>query len=86
MSNTGTIKFDNHRDWLSVVRTKSIVAPSYRDEIVECPGFNDVVYRKGPATKLNTGNSYYRDVIADYSLEHFTADRNKKYEITRTMK
>ena len=83
MSNTGTIKFDNHRDWLSVIRTKAIVAPSYRDEIVVCPGINDVVYRKGPATKLNTGNSYYRDLIADYSLEHFTADRNKKYEITK---
>ncbi len=84
MSSTGTIKFDNHRDWLTVIRTKAVVASrSYRDEIVECPRFNDVVYRKGPATKLNAGNSYYRDLIADYSLEHFMADRNKKYEITR---
>ena len=83
MSSTGTIKYDNHRDFLNVVRVKATVNTRYRENIVECPRTNDVVYRKGPASKYNTGNAYYRDLIEDHSLEHFTGDRNKKYNITR---
>lgn len=85
MSSTGTIKFDNHRDWLNVIRTKSTLAEKYRDDVVDCPRCNDVVYRKGPASKHNIGNNYYREMIEDYSLEHFTGDRNKKYDLTMTV-
>mmetsp|Transcript_1732 Transcript_1732/g.4047 ORF Transcript_1732/g.4047 Transcript_1732/m.4047 type:complete len:567 (-) Transcript_1732:171-1871(-) len=82
MSSTGTMKYDNHRDFLNVIRAKSAVDEKYRDEILDCPRCNDVVYRKGPASKHNTGNNYYRELIEDYSLEHFTGDRNRKYELT----
>ena len=73
----------NHHYWLHVLRTKATLDARYHDGVVECPRFNDVVYRKGPASKLNTGNLYYRDLIQDYSLEHFTGDRHKKYDVTK---
>lgn len=82
MSSTGTVKFDNHRDWLTVIRTKSTVGEIYRDDVVDCPRCNDVVHRKGPSSKYNIGNNYYRELIEDCSLEHFTGDRYKKYDLT----
>jgi len=82
MSSTGTLKFENHRDWLHVIRTKMSVRGAYDEEIVDCPRLNDVVHRKGPASKLNPGNSYYQELINDFSLAHFTGNRHRKYEIT----
>jgi hypothetical protein len=82
MSSTGTLKFENHRDWLHVIQVKMSRRGAYDEEIVDCPRLNDVVHRKGPASKLNPGNAYYQELINDSSLAHFTGDRHKKYEIT----
>jgi len=84
ISSTGKVKFDHHRAMLNAIRTKMKmeVNSEHYKEIVECPRFNDVVFRKGPATKLNSGNATYRELLRNYSLEHFMGDKQQKYEIT----
>merc|ERR1712176_265019 len=37
----------------------------------------------GPSMKLNRGNVYYRELIEDLSLKHFTATNDEKYDITK---
>jgi len=83
MSNTFKVKFDNHRDWLNVIRTKASLNGTHQKDIVDCPRCNDVVFRKGPASrKYNRGNAYYRELIEDLSLEHFTGDTDVKFNLT----
>lgn len=84
LSSTGKLKLENHRAWVNVLKAKlksNPNNPNFR-EIVECPRINDVVFRKGPATKHNIGNQYYRELIENFSLEHFKGDRTQKYDIT----
>lgn len=84
ISSTGKLKFNYHRAMMNTLRTKmkmDVNSDDYK-EIVECPRFNDVVFRKGPAAKLNTGNATYRELLRNYSFEHFTGDKQQKYDIT----
>ena len=88
ISSSGTEKFENHRDWLKVVRHREWLDiirthTNLKDDIVDCPRYNDVVQRKGPSMKLNRGNVYYRELIEDLSLKHFTATNDEKYDITK---
>ena len=79
MSNAFKVKFDKHCDWLNVIRTKA----TRQEDIVDCPRCNDVVFRKGPASRqYNRGNVYYRELIEDHSLQHFKGDTDVKYDLT----
>jgi len=84
ISSTGKLKFENHRGWINALKEKLRMTPNnpFNREIVECPRIHDVVFRKGPATKHNIGNQKYRELINEFSLEHYKGDRVQKYEIT----
>jgi len=85
ISSTGTLKFDNHRALLNVARTKMMMMRPEGCcdvEIVECPRFQDVVIRKGLASRYNPGNTFYRLLLENYSLEHSKGDNIKKAKIT----
>jgi hypothetical protein len=76
MSHGFKVKFGNHRDWINVIRTKARLNGTHQEEIVDCPRYNDVVFRQGPASRRNRGNSYYRELIDNFSLEHFRGDKD----------
>merc|ERR1719343_1138202 len=76
----GKLKFENHHNFLNMQIAKLWSKPGDR-EIVDCPGSEDVVFRKGPWFKLNTGNHFYRDILQDRSLGYFAGDLATKKEI-----
>jgi len=84
VSSTGSLKFGPHKVWINVLKEKLRMTPNNPNnrEIVECPKIHDVVFKKGPATKHNIGNQKYRELIKEFSLEHFRGNRMQKYDIT----
>ena len=52
------------------------------EEIVDCPGSRDVIFRKGPTYKNNPGNMYFRELIESAHGEHTKASRKGKSNIT----
>ncbi len=93
MTTTGKVKTDYQSNWVTTLKkieeqkrqqnkdTNSESCP--KQEIVECPSSNDVVFRKGrPLYKRNPGNMFYRELIAGASFQHFEAARSGKYAIT----
>lgn len=93
MTTTGKVKTDYQSNWVTTLKkieeqrrqqnkdTDSESCP--KQEIVECPSSNDVVFRKGrPLYKRNPGNMFYRELIAAASFQHFEAARSGKYAIS----
>jgi hypothetical protein len=56
--------------------------PEDEEEIVDCPGSRDVIFRKGPTYKNNPGNMYFRELIEATHKEHTKASRKGKCRIT----
>ena len=52
------------------------------DEIVDCPGSRDVIFRKGPTFKKNPGNMHFRELIEQSHDQHTRASRKEKCRIT----
>lgn len=51
------------------------------EEIVNCPGSRDVIFRKGPTYKNNPGNMYFRELIEATQEQHTKASRKEKCNI-----
>jgi len=86
ISYTGVVKFTNQTAWLDFLRARERnVEEGDCDDIeerIDCPGSSDVVFRKGTTCRHNLGNTFYRGLIEDSSVEHVRAGNKKKYEIT----
>ena len=52
------------------------------DEIVDCPGSRDVIFRKGPTYKNNPGNMSFRELIEQTHAQHTKGSRKEKCSIT----
>ena len=87
ISHSGTLKFENHRSFLHMRHAKRNQDPNNRNyrEIVEIPRSNDIIFRKGPSSKYNKGNEFYRTLLEEKSLEHFKGNKRVKYEITMSV-
>lgn len=88
LSHTGTAKTASHSRWVNAQRAKEqqeMGKPKNSDgeEIVNCPGSKDVIFRKGPTYKNNPGNMYFRELIEATHDEHAAASRKAKCMITR---
>jgi len=80
------VKFTNQIAWLNFLRAreKKIEEGDCDDieEMIECPRSYDVVFRKGTIFRYNLGNTFYRELIVDNSMEHARMGKKKKYDIT----
>jgi len=89
VSNTGTIKLDNLKQWIKLKKytdeqemiemtasTKTLMeAPMY--SIVECPGSNDVVFRMGKSMDYHPGNIKFQNVIESQLQYHSDPNTTK---------
>jgi len=92
LSNTGTVKTANHSRWINALRWENRLAlfgdgddsdnNMEEEEIVDCPRFRDVIFRKGPTYKNNPGNMYFRELIEQTHDQHTKGSRKEKCMIT----
>ena len=86
VSCTGKVKTSNQSAWINVQRAKLFHEKNYTnnngEEIVECPGSEDVVFKKGPGYRNNPGNIRFRTLIEQNGEKHQKADKEEKYKIT----
>jgi len=52
------------------------------EDIIDCPGSRDVIFRKGPTYKNNPGNMHFRELIESTHDQHMKASRKEKCRIT----
>lgn len=62
ITETGTIKTVNHNLWM---KARKLIEQDFDADVtlVECPGINDVVFRKGTSSMENPGNAQYEGLI-----------------------
>mmetsp|Transcript_19344 Transcript_19344/g.44986 ORF Transcript_19344/g.44986 Transcript_19344/m.44986 type:complete len:523 (+) Transcript_19344:224-1792(+) len=85
ISATRTVKYGNLNAWLGFLRNRQCNPGTTNgdiEEIVDCPRSYDVVFRKGTTFRNNPGNTFYRGLIENYSLEHSKGGKKEKYDIT----
>jgi hypothetical protein len=68
ITDTGTVKTKNLRDWLKV--RKVIEQDSVKPTPIDCPATHDVVYGYGKAFTMHPGNVMYRGLLEEYCEEH----------------
>lgn len=91
ISSTGTVKTIMLQQWMRI--RKAIETPlgqttettSDSDEssvvplsAIECPNFNDVIFRPGKSYMCHPGNVMFRSLIESKMDEHFAATRSEK--------
>eukprot|EP00529_Nitzschia_sp_RCC80_P010799 CAMPEP_0113454234 /NCGR_PEP_ID=MMETSP0014_2-20120614/7759_1 /TAXON_ID=2857 /ORGANISM="Nitzschia sp." /LENGTH=625 /DNA_ID=CAMNT_0000345635 /DNA_START=20 /DNA_END=1897 /DNA_ORIENTATION=- /assembly_acc=CAM_ASM_000159 len=79
ITDTGTVKTKNLKDWMKVrkVIEQGIVQPPP----IDCPATHDVVFGYGKAFTMHPGNVMYRGLLEEYCEEHrvaTTLDAKKK--------
>ncbi len=80
----GVIKTKNHAQWLRIRRMKEN-DPIARASICECPGMNDVLFRRAGSCEAHPGNSAFKDFIAAIKDEHEKGNQREKRNITMSV-
>jgi len=69
ITESGTIKYNHHQQWMKtrkLLEQQVALDGANNIVIVECPGSNDVIFRRGTSSMENPGNNMYRDMILTY--------------------
>jgi len=69
ITESGTIKYNHHQQWMKtrkLLEQPVLLGGANNDVVVECPGSNDVIFRRGTSSMENPGNNMYRDMILTY--------------------
>ena len=80
VTDTGTIKLDNWKKWIKfkkyteqqempVLMKTSTKTPM--NSIVECPGSNDVIFRRGKSMNYHSGNVKFQNMI-ESQFQHYS--------------
>ena len=89
VSSTLKVKLTWHHTWCQFRREKERQERNNigsNQEIIECPRLHDVVFKKGPAFRMNPGNSRFRSLIEDAASRHQAAEGNdQKFQITQSI-
>lgn len=80
----GVTKTKNHSQWLKVRRMIEN-DPIAREYICECPGMNDVLFRRAGSCKEHPGNSAFKNFIESKKDEHGNANQIEKKLITMSV-
>ncbi len=80
-TDTGAVKVKNHLQFLKVrklIENDPIAAAG----ICECPGINDVLFRRAGSCMAHPGNSRFKNLIEAKKEEHIVSNQTEKKEIT----
>ena len=80
-SDTGNMKLKDHFQW---IQARKLIEDEGRaqDNIVECPGLNDVVFQKaGKSWKLHPGDVFYRGLIESNHKKHSVSSQTAKKQL-----
>jgi hypothetical protein len=96
MTSTGNIKTTNLRQWIRLrnIYEEDILVNGYsrgaiakrdypEDQLIECPGSRDVVFRPGKPVMNHPGNVTFRSLIESMSRLHELASQTQKATIAR---
>ena len=79
-TDTGNIKLDNLKQWIKVMMyTERLAQEQRKNNIVECPGSNDVVFRMGKTMNYHTGNNKFQNLI-ESQLQYYSEPSTTKAE------
>ena len=80
-TDTGAVKVKNHIQWLKV-RKLLENNPMAAANICECPGINDVLFRRAGSCMAHPGNSRFKNLIEAKKDEHKASNQKEKKEIS----
>lgn len=80
-TDTGAVKLKNHSQWL---RIRKLIEndPDLRTDICECPGMNDVLFRRAGSCSAHPGNAWFKNVLEAKKDEHKTSNQTEKRDIS----
>lgn len=77
----GAVKLKNHIQWLKI-RKMIENDPIARASLCECPGVNDVLFRRAGSCLAHPGNSQFKDLIESKKAEHESSNQTEKRDIS----
>ena len=79
-TDTGAIKVKNHNQWLK--NRKKIEKGSFdHSTICECPGLNDVLFRRAGSCLAHPGNALFKNLLESKKEEHMNSNQTEKRDI-----
>ena len=89
ITESGKIKTMHFKKWTQLRRNIEDPHCRFKEElenIVECPGVNDVVFRPSQSTMCHPGNVMFRGLVESKHSQHSLAEtREEKIDITRSV-
>jgi len=80
-TDTGAVKLKNHLQWLKM-RKLIESDPANHANICECPGVNDVLFRRAGSCTAHPGNSLFKNLIESKKEEHKSSNQTEKRDIS----
>jgi hypothetical protein len=91
ITETGNVKIKNHYRFIKMRSMRErpfhnkMQLPEQFDNIIECPGMHDVVFRVGDSYLCHPGNAKFRGWIESTFEAHDAGGKHRKAEITWTL-
>eukprot|EP00536_Pseudo-nitzschia_multiseries_P002429 jgi/Psemu1/251623/estExt_Genewise1Plus.C_320072 len=79
-TDTGVVKVKNHSQWL---RLRKLIEkdPNAYSCVCECPGLNDVLFRRAGSCLSHPGNSRFKNLLESKKEEHTSSNQTEKRDI-----
>jgi len=79
-TDTGVVKVKNYNQWL---RTRRLVEkdPTANAQICECPGLNDVLFRRAGSCLAHPGNARFKNMLESKKEKHVNSNQTEKRDI-----
>lgn len=79
-TDTGVVKVKNHNQWLRI-RKQLEKDPTSHVNICECPGLNDVLFRRAGSCLAHPGNTIFKNLIESKKDQHTNSNQTEKRDI-----
>jgi len=80
-TDTGVVKVKNHIQWLKI-RKQLEGDPIAQANICECPGLNDVLFRRAGTCLTHPGNFLFKNLLESIKDEHNNSTQSEKRDIS----
>lgn len=80
-TDTGVVKVKNHIQWLKI-RKQLEGDPIAQANICECPGLNDVLFRRAGTCLTHPGNFIFKNLLESIKDEHNNSNQSEKRDIS----
>ena len=80
-TDSGVVKVKNHTQWLKL-RKLLESDPIANANICECPGLNDVLFRRAGTCRTHPGNVIFKNLLESIQDEHNNSNQSEKRDIS----